>query len=216
MKLFSHLLMEQANLPPMPAPLLYVIAGNGVHLWAKRQGLEVLIPVTPCCIRDLYPVEPFVRLDGPPIPTRVVTEMLSLARAACCDHPREILFYLLLKQATAWHLVVPEQEQGMTRVTPGASVLATDLYQRTLTEIHSHHLLPAFFSQTDDADEQGFRLYGTLGRIFEERGPQIRMRVGVYGHFYEIPASWVMELPETIEDGVTQASIVREEREHDE
>ncbi len=216
MKLFSHLLLKQASLPPMPAPLVYVIAGNGVHLWAKRHGLEVLIPVTSCSIRDLYPAEPFVRLDGPRIPARVVTEIFSLARAACCDHLREILFYLLLKQATGWQLVVPEQEQAMTRVTPGASVLTTDLYQRTLTEIHSHHQMPAFFSQTDDADEQGFRLYGTLGRIFEERGPQIRMRVGVYGHFYEIPACLVMELPETIEDGVTQASRVREEREHDE
>jgi hypothetical protein len=36
--------------------------------------------------------------------------------------------------------------------------------------------MKAFFSGTDDADEQGFRLYGVLGSIFER--PTFMLRVG--------------------------------------
>ena len=77
LKLYSHLFMQEPALPPMPAPLVYVVAGNGVHLWAKRDGLEALIPVQPCAVRDLYPVQPFVRLDGLPlVEARLVQQML--------------------------------------------------------------------------------------------------------------------------------------------
>ena len=41
----------------------------------------------------------------------------------------------------------------------------------------------AYFSDTDNRDETGFRIYGVMGEIFSN--PQIRMRVGIYGHFYE-------------------------------
>ena len=40
LKLIGHLLMEQPTLPPMPWPYGYVVAANGVFVWAKREGLE--------------------------------------------------------------------------------------------------------------------------------------------------------------------------------
>jgi hypothetical protein len=66
---------------------------------------------------------------------------------------------------------------------------------------------PPFFrrgslqSGTDNRDEQGFRLYGVLGLPSPgEEGqkclPEIRMRVSVFGAYYEFPPSWVLELPE--------------------
>mgnify|MGYP000858271742 CR=1 FL=1 len=58
--------------------------------------------------------------------------------------------------------------------------------------------LAAKFSGTDDADEVGFRLYAVIGRLPDKS--EIRLRVGVYGQFWEVPASWVMELPEGLRD----------------
>jgi hypothetical protein len=46
-----------------------------------------------------------------------------------------------------------------------------------LCELHSHGLLPAYWSATDDADEQGARLYAVIGRLAAR--PEIRLRVGV-------------------------------------
>ena len=56
LKLVGHLLMEQPTLPPIPMPRGYVLAKNGVFAWAKREGLEALIPVvtSPLPIAGLY------------------------------------------------------------------------------------------------------------------------------------------------------------------
>jgi hypothetical protein len=39
-----------------------------------------------------------------------------------------------------------------------------------------------------------------VGRLDAE--PEIRMRVGLYGHFLEVPAACVMELPAGLKDCV--------------
>src|SRR5713226_9146970 len=205
LKLFTHLFMEQQELPRvMPAPLVYVVAANGVYLWAKRQGLEALVLVQPCVIRDLFPVEPFVRLHSlPRVDAELVEEMLRRGRNARLEDgtPVETLFFLSAGECL-WQLCVPPQHQTPTRVAPELALLDMDEYAQTLLEVHTHPLahMPAFFSGIDDADEQqGFRLYGVIGGISRETEhveAEIRMRVGVYGTFYEFPASWVMELPD--------------------
>ena len=56
-----------------------------------------------------------------------------------------------------------------------------------LLDLHSHGAMRAFWSATDDADEQGFRVYGVIGRLDEQ--PEIRLRLGVYGYWFPLPAS---------------------------
>ena len=79
-----------------------------------------------------------------------------------------------------YRLVVPPQAGTATRLAyqPPAEVVA---------EFHSHGSSRAFFSATDDRDEQGFRIYGVVGRLADAL-PELRLRVGVYGHF--APADW--------------------------
>ena len=75
-------------------------------------------------------------------------------------------------------------------VPPQAGSRASLIYQPpsgVVAEFHSHGSLSAFFSATDDRDEQGFRIYGVAGRLHSAR-PELRLRVGVYGHF--APAEW--------------------------
>ncbi len=208
LKLYSHLFMQEPSLPPMPDPLVYVVASNGVHLWAKRDGLEALIPVQPCAVRDLYPVQPFVRLDGlSPVEARLVQQMLlrgSAARRPEDDTPVETLFFLSGHGSSGWHLWEPPQQQEPTRVAPVRELLDMEAYGSVLMEVHTHPLpdMPAFFSCIDDEEERGFRLYGVIGRISRGQGAieaEIRMRVVIYDvnvASYEFPASWVLSLPE--------------------
>jgi hypothetical protein len=208
LKLYSHLFMEEPALPLMPAPLVYVVAGNGVHLWAKRDGLEALIPVQPCAVRDLYPVQPFVGLDGlPRVEARLVQQMLlrgSAARRPEDGTPVETLFFLSGRGSSGWHLWEPSQQQEPTRVAPVREALDMEAYGAVLMEVHTHPLpdMPTFFSCIDDEEERGFRLYGVIGSISRSQGrveAEIRMRVVIYGvdvASYEFPASWVLSLPE--------------------
>ena len=56
-----------------------------------------------------------------------------------------------------------------------------------VAEFHSHGRHRAFFSATDDRDEQGFRVYGVVGCL-DAPEPELALRVGIYGHFS--PLSW--------------------------
>jgi hypothetical protein len=212
LKLYSHLFMEEPELPPMPAPLVYVVAGNGVHLWGRREGLEALIPVQPCSVRDLYPVQPFVRLDGlPRVEARLVQQMLLRGSAAQRPEdgtPVETLFFLSGRGSSGWHLWEPPQQREPTRVAPVRGLLDIEAYAGVLMEVHTHPLpdMPAFFSCIDDEEERGFRLYGVIGRIGRGKDraeAEIRMRVVIYGvdvASNEFPASWVLSLPEGIRE----------------
>jgi hypothetical protein len=212
LKLYSHLFMEEPALPAMPAPLVYVVAGNGVHLWARREGLEALIPVQLCAVRDLYPAQPFVRLDGlPRVEARLAQQMLlrgSAAQRPGDGTPVETLFFLKGSGPSGWRLCEPPQRQEPTRVAPIREMLDMEAYAGVLMEVHTHPQpdMPAFFSHIDDEEERGFRLYGVIGRISRGQGPiqaEIRMRVVIYGvdvASYEFPASWVLSLPEGLRE----------------
>lgn len=206
LKLVEHMFMEQETLPSIPWPYGYLVAHNGVFVWARRDGLEALIPVATCTIVGLYPVEPYVRLHYPPVDAALVREMLQRARNAHAGDGRlvEILFYLKWETERGWQLIVPVQEQEAMRVRPVVAALDTASYANTLIEVHSHQRMSAFFSSTDSADEQGFRLYAVLGKLDPDAPEaEIRLRVGVYGHFYELPATGILSLPEGITDCAT-------------
>jgi hypothetical protein len=49
--------------------------------------------------------------------------------------------------------------------------------------------MSAFFSQTDDADEQAAKLYAVIGKL--DTAPEIRLRVGVYGYWMALPITAV-------------------------
>ena len=49
------------------------------------------------------------------------------------------------------------------------------------------HTCNLALSDTDDGDEQGFRIYGVVGRL-DDPLPELRLQLGVYGHF--APVEW--------------------------
>jgi hypothetical protein len=49
--------------------------------------------------------------------------------------------------------------------------------------------MSAFWSSTDDTDEQGARLYAVIGKL--DTTPEIRLRVGVYGYWRLLPVTAV-------------------------
>ncbi|MCY7346294.1 MAG: hypothetical protein LH614_08760, partial [Pyrinomonadaceae bacterium] len=89
-----------------------------------------------------------------------------------------------------------------------ASTIALDddpAYQQAVLEIHTHPPGCLNFSASDDCDESGkFRLFGILVDIHTPK-PAIRLRVGIYDSFWEIPVETVADTPlENINDLVEQ------------
>ena len=104
------------------------------------------------------------------------------------DAPDTERFFAVRWDGDGYRLVVPPQAGTASSLAyrPPAGVVA---------EFHSHGGSRAFFSATDDRDEQGFRIYGVVGRLDALR-PELSLRVGVYGHFAPVDWSQVFDGPD--------------------
>ncbi|MYD48297.1 MAG: hypothetical protein F4W95_07405 [Chloroflexi bacterium] len=154
----------------------YVLGSGGLYVQSESAHLTARIPAAPAAVRGLAPVTEKVTLHHGPIPAHVFELGLSWMRS----DPDTERFFAVGWDGNAYRLVVPPQAGTATSLTyrsPG----------RVVAEFHSHGKHAAFFSVTDDRDEQGFRIYGVVGRLRDPR-PELALRLGVYGHF--APLRW--------------------------
>ena len=188
--MIGYLIARQGQpLPPCHGLFQYILAANGVFIRAAKPGLNVQLKIghTLTDLRGLESLAESVEVER--IPQAVLETILQLAHDAL---PNEILFYLK-PVSGGWQIDLPEQAMSPGSVRP---LDPNDpACAQALCELHSHNTLPAFFSATDDAEESfGFRIYAVIGRV--DTAPEIRVRVGVYGHLLEIPPEWVFDLPD--------------------
>jgi PRTRC genetic system protein A len=169
--------------------ITYIVDSLGIYAQATRPGLAVRIPVSvhQQPIKGLATLKPYLQLE-PLVPEAILDEMWA---QSCLAVPNEILFHLLLVDGE-WQLHIPEQIQTAGTCEPIQKGIDSTTHQ-TLIEIHSHGAIGAFFSKTDDTDEQsGFRIYGVIGNV--RNAPEIMLRVGVFGHAWHIPPGLIFDL----------------------
>lgn len=174
----------------------YVMAGDGVYVAAEKPHLSALIKIGECEVRGLPCLEGSeFSWSLPKVSTHIVKRIYTqslLARDG--NSPIEILFHLVY-ECDDWVLYTPGQTQGVNFCRP-LDDCPGSTYDRSQIEIHSHHAMKAQFSSIDNADETNFKIYAVLGNIFEK--PTIKVRIGLYGYFADIPADAIFELPEYI------------------
>ncbi len=188
----NAILAETAELPPLPADLFYqfVVAGNGLFCRAADTRLEALVPVVHAAIHGLADVQPYATLKVSKIPAAFLESILQSARAHL---PNEAMYQLLWDPDRGdWKIVMPESQASETGVTYQDNPLAA-------VDVHSHGALGAFFSETDNRDEQGLRFYAVLGNL-DDTVPDLMVRVGVYGWRMDVLASTLFEPQELVID----------------
>ena len=161
----------------------YVLGSGGLYVQSQGSHLTARVPVAPCTVRGLAPVAGKLQLTHGPIPAGLFDLGLRWFR----DDPDTERLFAVRWNGRTYRLVVPPQAGTETSLAyrPPAGVVA---------EFHSHGGSRAFFSATDDRDEQGFRIYGVVGRL-DAPLPELRLRVGVYGHFAPVEWSQVFSGP---------------------
>ena len=162
----------------------YVLGSGGLYVQSESAHLTARVLVAPCRVRGLAPVDEKVDLAHGPIPAR----LFELGLRWFQDDPDTERLFAVRWDGDAYRPVVPAQAGTATRLAylPPKGVVA---------EFHSHGSSRAFFSATDDRDEQGFRIYGVAGRLDTDR-PELSLRVGVYGHFAPVEWSRVFHGPQ--------------------
>ena len=154
----------------------YVVAGNGLFVQSESALLRARIRIAPASIRGLEKVNEKVELVNGLLPSDLFDSILRLMKLAA---PMELLATVIWN-GFGYEVKLPDQKisRGSVQYTRPANVVL---------DIHSHAGMSAFFSSTDTADEQGFHLYGVVGKIRDGR-PELNLRVGVYGYFAQV--SW--------------------------
>ena len=161
----------------------YVLGSGGLYVQSESAHLTARIIVASAQVRGLAPVTEKVELAHGPIPAHVFELGLRWFQAS----PDTERFFAVGWDGQTYRLVVPPQEgTGSSLIyRPPAGVIA---------EFHSHGRHRAFFSTTDDKDEQGFRIYGVVGRL-DAMLPELTLRLGIYGHFAPLKWSQVFDGP---------------------
>ena len=153
----------------------YILAANGLFLRASNPLLSATIQVASAEVRGLVPLTESLTLAHGRIPFSLLETVLTFLTGGGHE-----LYLGVVWQDGAYRKVIPEQT-GQT---------ASVKYQRprsVLLDVHTHGNMAAFFSSTDDRDEQGFQLYMVLGRL-DQPVRQVALRLGVYGYF--APLDW--------------------------
>jgi PRTRC genetic system protein A len=176
----------------------YVLAGNGVFLRAVRSRLDVLMQIASCEVRGLPQLDAHFYWNYPKIPIGLTTQILQECERLGAI---EVLFYLLYDASTGWELVCPEQEQSVTHCRPLHDL--DSAYAKAIVHVHSHHKMAAKFSNADDQEDQGFRIYGIIGNLGQQA--TLSVRVGVFGYFWNLPATLIFELPHSLLCGMSNA-----------
>ena len=161
----------------------YVLGAGGLYVQSESALLTARALVAQAQVRGLAPVPEKVTLAHGPIPAHLFELGLRWFQAV----PDTERFFAVGWDGDAYRLVVPAQEGTGSSLTyrPPAGVIA---------EFHSHGRHRAFFSATDDGDEQGFRIYGVVGRL-DTAQPELTLRLGIYGHFAPLHWRQVFDAP---------------------
>jgi hypothetical protein len=181
---------------PITAPLYeIVIAQNGVFKRARRREMKSVVELSAFAARipELAVGEASVELDKK-IPARFFAEILAHARRSTNESNFTENLYAICRDAETGGYFWKE----ISRRRSFGSTIARDddpAYQNALLEIHTHPPGCNDFSSQDDADESGkFRLFGILVDIHSQK-PEIRLRVGIYDSFWEIPVETITDEP---------------------
>ena len=156
----------------------YVLGAGGVYVQSESAHLTARVPVAPC-----DGAGPRSRgREGVAVPTAPSRRSLfELGLRWFQDDPDTERLFAVRWDGRSYRLVVAPAGRRRQRPSP------TGPPQGVVAEFHSHGSSRAFFSATDDRDEQGFRIYGVAGRL-DAPLPELSLRVGVYGHF--APVDW--------------------------
>ena len=189
--LVTYHVHKRAPLPANDAlAYQYILAGNGIFIRTETRFFKAIFPVASCTVRGLEPLRHRFQLNVSRIPTGLLDSILGDARRArrpggsrFDNGLNEVLYQFHHHGQTVQVKKPPQQATAVSVLAPGSNDA------NILCDLHSHGNMSAFFSQTDDADEQAAKLYAVIGKL--DTAPEIRLRVGVYGYWMSLPLTAV-------------------------
>jgi PRTRC genetic system protein A len=181
--LLSHSVAKDlVELSLLDLPTGFIWAGNGIFRSVTRQEFKAVV-----CHREVHTpgipeFEQEFKLLVPSVPH---TKVKAIIKQIQQESDLEQLFYLYWLR-DRWEVLYPEQE-----CTPSTCIAGDRFLEPAVIEIHSHGAMGAFFSGTDDLEEDGCRISTVIGKSNGQL--EIVSRVCVHGLFLPIQSSLIYE-----------------------
>jgi PRTRC genetic system protein A len=186
MNLTDYHVYRGGALPTLQAPVGfdYVLAGNGLFLRAESRFVYVLKKLAPVRVAGLPEINESFCWKLPLMPAWVLLTIHKEAER----YPTTETFYRVKWVDGEYKIYAPSQhgERASLRYY-------VEDQENVVLEIHTHPKMEAFFSDEDNADEQGFRIYGVLASPFGEYNEAL-FRLGIYGYHFPIDCSEFVKL----------------------
>jgi PRTRC genetic system protein A len=189
--LLSHSVAKDlVEISLLDLPTGFIWAGNGIFRSVTRQEFKAVV-----CHREVHTpglpkFEQEFKLLVPPVPQTKVKAIIEQIQQ---EPDLEQLFYLYWRGdwttsrlRDRWEVLYPEQE-----CTPSTCIASDRFLEPAVIEIHSHGVARAFFSDTDDLEENGCRISTVIGKSNDQL--EIVSRVCVHGLFLPIQSSLIYE-----------------------
>ena len=180
---------EKAN-----APICYIPSQDGQIYEMRRNEIGTFIAPSSKIV-ELDMIRAGFQMNLPRLPAAKLAEIISFFRRVCAAHDRcmEALVNVYWDRVEQEYILhVPTQQATAVSVETDLSDRPDESRYYLVMEVHSHNMMAARFSKTDDADEQATRLYMVIGRL-DRFYPEIRCRFACGGQHIEIPAEQVCE-----------------------
>lgn len=193
---YKAILLSPEDAAQSPKPICLFPARDGQMYEMRKNKLGVFVTPTNH-IHELSEVRAGFQPALPRIPHELFKRILAFFRYYTeQEHPLEVMVQIYWDSLKKRFLVVvPYQHVSGVEVRvpeeqPGQLDEERFYYY---ADVHSHNIMPAFFSEQDNCDELATRLYIVVGRL-QRPSPEIRARISNGGKFLEIPLEDVVEV----------------------
>lgn len=176
-------------------PVTYVMTGDGVK-YVRHTGMgDIVLPVT--AVPNLPKLTDGLHLSIPKIPFFMICQCLAYFRAVHERDGGEASALVFFDPEKGEHFIhVPQQENngGRSDFTMDEDTKRLRGEKVPVCELHSHHTMGAYFSATDDANENLAQTYMVFGTITTT--PTYKCRFACAGVQKEIGLWEMVEKPQ--------------------
>ncbi|WP_240420303.1 Mov34/MPN/PAD-1 family protein [Paenibacillus periandrae] len=150
-----------------PAPISVVASRDG-NLYEIRENDFMRMVVKKDEIHELEPVQEGVFMKAPKIPGSYLSTIIAFFRYFSRKKVEAAIHIYWNRKTRAYELVCPEQVVSIYQVQTFIESISND-DKELVVAIHSHHEMAAVFSPGDDSNDRGFKVYGIIGKLHEQR-----------------------------------------------
>lgn len=170
--------------PEKMPPSFYLLGRDGVYEVRTTQA-----GMFSAKIHSMIPMRESFVLNHPKIPADVLAAVVDAFKS---EPEREMLAWIYYDRVTSlWPIVWPEQKRAPASVSSKELMVESNDAFIALV-IHSHGLMPPFWSNQDNRDEIRTGLYAVVGHCDKPR-PRIKLRYSVGGKYRPTPPHTVFQ-----------------------